>query len=379
MVKCSICGKEYKNIQPLSKHITSYHNLDKRLYYDKYMKQPNEGICLVCNGPTNFYGMDRGYNTYCCRRCQVIAQNNFSKVDHLDQWETKHQHIKQYETLHNCTNIKTLYDLYGYKVGSAIYNLHIPVIKESKMYQYVENKYIEEIVKYINDKNTVKQRNNSKIKHDSHWNNPDKNKQTVQLKNDQFEKDHNCTQVKTLISKYGQGWRALQLPTITRNHNSHFISNVYLDTIKDYSSSYHASNKEKYIYDEISKIYKGRILHNTKRIISPNELDIYIPAIKLAIEYNGLFWHSTKHISDKDYHLNKSVECRKLGIRLIHVYEFENIDTQLTKIISLIHGVDLFNKNDFNKNNLESDIPNSEIIYKDENYTIYGPGPLRTD
>lgn len=97
MVKCNICGKEYKNIQPLSKHITSYHNLDKLSYYDKYMKQPNEGICLVCNGPTNFYGMDRGYNTYCCRRCQVIAQSNFSKVDHLDQWKTKHQLIDELE------------------------------------------------------------------------------------------------------------------------------------------------------------------------------------------------------------------------------------------------------------------------------------------
>ena len=80
MIKCNICGKEYKNIQPLIKHITSYHNLDKRPYYDKYMKQPNEGICLICNSPTDFYWMDRGYNTYCCRKCQVTAQNNFGKI-----------------------------------------------------------------------------------------------------------------------------------------------------------------------------------------------------------------------------------------------------------------------------------------------------------
>lgn len=372
MITCQICGKEYKSNQPLSKHITSFHNISKQLYYDNYLKSSNEGFCKVCNKPTHFQDITKGYTSYCCKSCQVKAQGNGKKINHADMWNIRHQHIIDYEKANNCTHIKTLINKYNYNVHIVIKALKIPVIKESKMYQYIDNKYLSSIDNYITE---IKEKEKDK---DKNWNNSNKSKQTVSDKNIQFEKDNNCTQIKTLIQKYGQGWKALQLPTIARNHNAHFISNDYLPMIEQYTSEYHASNKEKYIYDEISKIYTGKILHNTKRVISPNELDIYIPDLKLAIEFNGLFWHSTKHNIDKDYHLNKSIACRNLNIRLIHVYEFENIEEQVNKIISLINGLDLFNKNDFNKNNLESNIPDSEIIYKDENYTIYGPGPLWT-
>ena len=176
---------------------------------------------------------------------------------------------------------------------------------------------------------------------------------------------------------YGQGWLSLKLPKINRNHNAHFISNDYLSLIQDYSSAYHASNKEKDLYNKLKDVYNGKIIHNTKLVIAPQELDIYIPQFKLGIEYNGLFWHSTKHISDINYHLNKSIVCRQKGIRLIHIYEFEDFEEQFTKLISLLNGINLFDPNDFNKNNLSgSTIPKPEIIYKDENYTIYGAGPV---
>jgi hypothetical protein len=57
-------------------------------------------------------------------------------------------------------------------------------------------------------------------------------------------------------------------------------------------------------------------------IISPNQLDIYIPSKKLAIEFNGLYWHNELHV-DKNYHLNKTELCEKLGIQLIHIFEDE--------------------------------------------------------
>lgn len=42
----------------------------------------------------------------------------------------------------------------------------------------------------------------------------------------------------------------------------------------------------------------------------------------------------------------------------------------------LILGIDNYPKNDFNKNNLIDTIPNAEVIYKDNNYTIYGAGKI---
>jgi len=49
-------------------------------------------------------------------------------------------------------------------------------------------------------------------------------------------------------------------------------------------------------------------------------LDIYLPELKLAFEFNGLWWHNELY-KDKNYHLNKTEECEKLGIQLIHIWE----------------------------------------------------------
>jgi len=61
---------------------------------------------------------------------------------------------------------------------------------------------------------------------------------------------------------------------------------------------------------------------SNRTILNGKELDIYIPSHNLAIEYDGLYWHSEKHI-DKDYHINKTIECEKQGIHLIHIFEDE--------------------------------------------------------
>ena len=61
---------------------------------------------------------------------------------------------------------------------------------------------------------------------------------------------------------------------------------------------------------------------NTNTIISPLEVDIYVPLYKLAIEYDGVYWHSELH-KDKNYHLNKTELCESNGIKLIHIFEDE--------------------------------------------------------
>lgn len=72
----------------------------------------------------------------------------------------------------------------------------------------------------------------------------------------------------------------------------------------------------------ISSLYDGDIIINTKKIITPYELDIYIPEKHLAIEYNGNYYHTTQNI-DKKAHYNKSKLCEEKGIRLIHIFEYE--------------------------------------------------------
>lgn len=62
-------------------------------------------------------------------------------------------------------------------------------------------------------------------------------------------------------------------------------------------------------------------ISNSKRIIPPLEIDIFIPKKSVAIECNGAYWHAEKQGRDKNYHLYKTNRCNKNGIQLLHIWE----------------------------------------------------------
>jgi len=84
----------------------------------------------------------------------------------------------------------------------------------------------------------------------------------------------------------------------------------------------HDSTPQSELHEFISSVIKESVEYNTRKIISPLELDIYIPSINLAVEYCGLYWHSDE-FKDKKYHYNKMKLCNEKGIRLITIFEDE--------------------------------------------------------
>lgn len=81
-------------------------------------------------------------------------------------------------------------------------------------------------------------------------------------------------------------------------------------------------------------IGEKNIIVRDRQTICPLELDILIPSKKIALEYNGNFWHSDAILNsrrDRDntrldvkrYHLRKTELCKEKGIRLIHIFEYE--------------------------------------------------------
>lgn len=60
---------------------------------------------------------------------------------------------------------------------------------------------------------------------------------------------------------------------------------------------------------------------NTRKVIPPYELDIYIPDKHVAIEFNGIYWHSEKNGKDRNYHRNKWTQCKQNGVQLITIWE----------------------------------------------------------
>lgn len=62
-----------------------------------------------------------------------------------------------------------------------------------------------------------------------------------------------------------------------------------------------------------------------RSILTPYELDIYLPDNNLAIEINGLYWHSfvDPTTDQKNKHLWKTTECEKQNIQLLHITDYE--------------------------------------------------------
>ena len=90
------------------------------------------------------------------------------------------------------------------------------------------------------------------------------------------------------------------------------------------------SKQEKEVLEFIKNLGFLDVLENNKTILEckedkrkSKELDIYIPNLKIAVEYNGLYRHSDEWTKNPFYHLNKTIECEKQGIRLIHIFEDE--------------------------------------------------------
>lgn len=69
--------------------------------------------------------------------------------------------------------------------------------------------------------------------------------------------------------------------------------------------------------DQLGVIY----VHGDRSLIKPLELDFYLPEHNLAIEFNGLVWHSEEFGKDRHYHANKTSLCKAAGVRLVHIWE----------------------------------------------------------
>ena len=398
---CKICGKELSS-KGLGSHLTT-HKISAKDYYDKYLKQPNEGICPVCGKETPFLKISRGYQKCCSQSCgsrnayEKVVATRIERYGVANFFQNKSIHEKAEKNAHsdeaNKKKIETSQKHYGVdnpaqsevvqskiqqtnleRYGSRAYNrtkgrqtmkekygyehaLQVPEIKAKQEQTCMEkfgvcNAYASNEIRSIINEN----------KH---------------IKAVQYAKDNNYSFVSDLIEEYGTGWYQAGIVNTIKYNAITYVDNKDIPKIIQYVATTRTpySALEKSIVDFIKTFYNNTIVENSKLIINPKELDIYLPDLKLAIEFNGNFWHSQENGFAKDYHLKKSLMCRDKGIRLIHIYEFEDLDIQKQLLKDLILGQDNYPKEDFNKNNLIKNIPVPTVIYQND-YTIYGAGPL---
>lgn len=76
------------------------------------------------------------------------------------------------------------------------------------------------------------------------------------------------------------------------------------------------------------------------------ELDIYVPSIKCAVELNGNYWHSEHMGRGPSYHLGKSIFAAHYGIAVIHIWEEEAVApyTNIINILKLVRDQPEFHR-----------------------------------
>ncbi|TXH10125.1 MAG: hypothetical protein E6R04_06170 [Spirochaetes bacterium] len=83
------------------------------------------------------------------------------------------------------------------------------------------------------------------------------------------------------------------------------------------------SDGEREVLDFVRSVRPDLRVEGTYRqLAGVRELDIYIPDLNLAIEYNGAYYHS-EWFRDNDYHRDKFEVCAAQGVRLIQMWDTE--------------------------------------------------------
>ena len=81
-----------------------------------------------------------------------------------------------------------------------------------------------------------------------------------------------------------------------------------------------------------------RILTSDRKILGDGrELDVVAPDRKVAIEFNGTWWHCEANVAATDYHQTKSRLAAAAGYRLVHVWEDDWFERNEIVVRGLAH------------------------------------------
>ncbi len=289
---------------------TGYRNYCSRLCANSSKKQINK----IQKTFQQKYGVNSYSQTKEAKNKQIIINRNKYGVDHYFQSsEFKQKSVN--------TNIKK----YGYKSFNSS-----PVVKNNKKKTWldkygVDNPFKSELVRSKAKKTLLKKygvehfSQSQEFKNNTKFNNqylPYIDKDIIEKANDLnwlVDQHYNKKKTITQIGKELQFSASGLLKKLRKSS---------INIIKFPSSSF-----EKEINDFIDV---DNVKMNGRKIIPPYEIDIYLPEYKLAVEFNGLYWHSSYDLKSdnklKKYHLMKTEMCEEQNIQLLHIFENEWLD-----------------------------------------------------
>lgn len=358
MIDCKICGKTLQNMSWLSRHI-KVHNIQYKEYFDKYI-EPFEHTCPICGKERKWQGAEYAKT---CGSKECILELTKSKIDYKALCE------KTQETYFKRTGYRTPAQNPKVQEKKKTYNLN----KYGTEYYFQTKEYKE------------KAKNTKKIKYgDEFYSNRTR---AIKTRREHYPTTHVQKKKKWEVQlvkrndivdrwneRYSKKFNKLRLSlNVFRclECNEIFVDYV-VNNHKNYCPNCRplwngTSLFEADLCNHLIKIYDGEVKKNDRTILDGYELDIYLPAAKLAIECDGLYWHKENEKRD----LWKTEECEKQGIQLLHIWDtewYEHKDIIMDKINSVLGN----NKRIFARKCVIKKLENDEFNEFCDTYHIQG-------
>lgn len=295
-----------KNIREITLYVNS--ELANDFLIDNYslkdkinfiLKSPDISRCFceICNKPTKYVKKTNSFTSFCSFNCsRTPGSSTFLKA--------KSTCLEKYGVTSNLAlpaNFEKIYLKYGgIGAGSTILS---DKIKRTNLERYgVENVFA---VNTIKDK--IKQTHNERF---------GGNYQSIKLGN----------KIKLLEDKEYCQNLAKQFCMSTICEMIGVASNTiyrYFEKHQITSFNRSRSHAETELITFIKSLGIDNIISGERNLISPLEIDIYLPDFNLGIEFNGIYWHSELVGTKSNYHLHKLELANNAGIQLIQIFENE--------------------------------------------------------
>jgi len=297
------CLKNLKNFDDIKKFQIDNNFIDLKFsqvifnYIENIITIPNCEYCGINN--KRFVGFTDGYNNFCSKKCAALSSipkmlenrkiNTIKKygVQHTSQLQSvkdkqKETNIIKYGTSSPTLNEEvrtkqknTMLERYGVKYSG---NSDVLLSKSMKTRYESYSNHIQEIYKDLKVIKIIKEGE-------------------LEIQCDECKKNY---KIRTEL---------LRLRFFRYKVNPCLICNPINS----------CDGKENEIY-EFLQSYNLNMIRSDRKILDGKEIDIYLPDQKIGIEFNGLYWHSDIY-KDKNYHLDKKLNCSDKGINLIHIWE----------------------------------------------------------
>lgn len=288
-LKCFECGEHFETGKKLSNHFKKIHGLTSEEYAIKHVHNNVRPMCANCGDSTRFVSALAGYKSYCVKCKNIVAKVSGKKGGKLKKTWNKGETKETNEKI-----------------------AQLAIRSQGEGNPFFGQQHTDETRMRIST---------SKLLKDTDiWT-------RLNQRKDEFEL---ITSISDYVSRQRQylEFKCVKCGTIQPKTLQAFERGSRCYTCHPISKS----NWELEVYNFV-KLISSDAVSGDRSVISPKEIDIYVPSKKFGIECHGLYWHSEGsprgETIDKRTHLKKLELAQAVSVRLLQLFEDEWRDKKI--------------------------------------------------